>query len=143
MDSWRRSFLNRLHEARSRFAEQFEEALDQAIVPVFDDLASFLCDNGFTALTPLKEQGRRSFKFELAENAYLLIIFRFSRVGEFELHAEMFAPGSEPLLEKSGGRITDIDRNWAQDHFRAGLDRFVNLLAGKTVAEPDAELARV
>ena len=143
MDTWKRSFLKKLHEAQSRCARQFEDTLDRAIVPVFESLASFLSDNGFRVSTPLNEQGRRSFKYELAENAYLLMIFRFSGVAEFELRSEVFVPGSEPVLEKSVGRVADIDRDWALEQFHARLDRFVTLLAGRKVEEPREELAAV
>jgi len=140
VDSWKRSFVTRLHEARSRCARQFEDTLERFVVPAFEDLAEFLRDNGFKTSSPLREPERRSFKFELAENAYLLMIFRFAGVGEFELRTETFVPGVEPVLEKSGGRVLDIDASWAQRQFQAGLDRFVDLLAEGTSAEPAEQL---
>lgn len=97
---------------------------------------------------PLNEPGRRSFKFELAENAYLLMIFRFSGVGEFELRTETFVPGAEPVLQKAVGRLTDLTEEWAGRQFQGGLDSFVGLLGGSedaaaALGEPiadDAEL---
>lgn len=142
-DNWKRTFREKLQGALSRCARQFEEALDRAVVPVFDDLAGFLRDNGFDVSTPLSEPGRRSFKCELAENAYVLLIFRFSTVGEFELHTETFVPGAEPILEKSAGRLADIDEDWTRDQLQAGLDRFIDLLAEKTAAEPSEVLTPV
>jgi hypothetical protein len=141
--SWKRSFLEKLHEAQAQCDKQFEEALDRAVVPVFDDLTTFLRDNGFNVSTPLTEPGRRSFKFGLAENAYLLMIFRFACVGEFELRTETFVPGAEPSLEKSVGRIADIDEEWTQRRFEDGLDRFVDLLSEKSAAESSMELTAV
>ena len=143
VDSWKRCFLEKLHGALSRWAEQFEVALDGAVVPIFERLASFLRDNGFNVSTPLKEVGRRSFKCQLAENAFVLMIFHFSGVGEFELRSETFVPGAEPILEKSVGRLEDLDEAWAQAKFQTTLDRFVDLLAGETAAEPREELAAV
>ncbi|MFQ5806792.1 MAG: hypothetical protein ACE5I3_10120 [Phycisphaerae bacterium] len=143
LDSWKSSFLKKLHEAQSQCANQFEETLDRAVVPVFDDLSSFLSDNGFKISTPLSECGRHSFKYELAENAYLLMIFRFSAVGEFELRTETFVPGAEPLLDRRVGRIADVDADWAQRRFQDGLDRFVDLLAENAVAQPAEELVAV
>ncbi len=143
VDSWKRSFLDKLHEALSRCGRQFEEALDRAVVPAFDELAAFLRDNGFDVSTPLSELGRRSFKCELAENAYVLMIFRFLSVGEFELRTETFVPGAEPTLEKSVGRLDDVDEAWARAQFEAGLDRFIDLLADKADAEPSEALAAV
>ncbi len=143
MDSWKRSFLDKLHDAQAQCSKQFESALDKVVTPVFDDLSTFLHDNGFKVSTPLNEEGRRSFKAELAENAYVLMIFRFSGVGEFELRSEMFVPGNEPILEKSVGRVGDLDKNWARKQFQDGLDRFVELLAGRKIEEPSEELAAV
>jgi len=143
VDSWKESFLEKLHEAQTRCAKQFEEALERAVVPAFDELSPFLRDNGFKVSTPLSEAGRRSFKCELAENAFLLMIFRFSGVGEFELRTETFVPGVEPMLDKSMGRVADVDEDWSQKQFRAGLDRFVDLLSDKTAAKPREELAVV
>ena len=143
MDSWKRAFLDKLQQAQSKCAQQFEDALDQSIGPVFEELSSFLRDNGFQVSTPLNERGRRSFKAELAENAYLLLIFRFVGVGAFELRSETFVPGSEPVLEKSVGRIADIDSDWAAQMFQAGLDQFVELLAGQESAKEAKELTAV
>ena len=143
MDRWKGSFLEKLHKAQAQWAKQFEDTLDQAVVPAFDDLAGFLGDNGFRTSTPLADAGRRSFKFELAENAYLLVIFQSSGVGGFELRWETSMPGAEPILERSVAQVPDIDKGWARDQFQAGLDRFVTLLADKTAAEPCAELTAV
>jgi hypothetical protein len=143
VDGWRRSFLEKLHGALSRCAGQFEETLDRAVVPAFDELTDFLRDNGFDVSSPLSELGRRSFKCELAENAYVLMIFRFSGVGEFELRTETFVPGAEPILDRSVGRLADVDEAWARAQFRSGLDRFIDLLAEKAAAEPDEALATV
>ena len=141
MDSWKRSFLDKLHEAQANRVRQFEDALERFVVPVFDGLSDFLRDNEFKVSTPVNEQRRRSFKCELAENAYLMIILRFSGVDELELRTETFAPGSEPILKKSVGRVTDMTKDWAQSVFQDGLDRFVRLLSGEKAAEPSTELA--
>lgn len=143
MDAWRRSFLDKLREAQSHCAGLFEDVLDRAVAPAFDELASFLRDNGFTMSIPLREPGRRSFKYELAENAYLLVIFRFLGVGEFELQTETFVPGAKPVYEKKRERVADVDRQWAQRLFQAGLDRFIDQLANQKSEQPAAELATV
>lgn len=141
MDSWKSNFLDKLREAQSLCAKQFENALDSFVAPVFDDLSGFLRDNGFQVSSPLNENGRRSFKAELAENAYVLMIFRFAGVGEFELRTEIFAPGVDPTLERDTGRLADIDSDWAEKSFHGSLDRFVELLAGQETEAPKAEMA--
>lgn len=133
---WKKSFLDKLSQAQSRCAQQFEETLDRSVMPAFEELSSFVREHGFRTSTPLNESGRRSFKFELVENAYMLLIFRFLNVGEFELRSEMFVPGAEPILRKAVGRIADMDSAWSQRQFRGGLDQFVDLLSGAGQTAP-------
>lgn len=135
MDSWKRQFIDKLGKAQAACAKRFEDSIDDAVNPVFQDMQGFLRDNGFKVSQPLKEQGRRSYKFELAENAYMLLIMRFNGVGELELRTEIFVPGSEPQLTKSVGRLADVSTKWAEEQFHGGLDTFINQLAGEQPAE--------
>jgi len=143
MDQWKGTFLDKLNQAQAHWVKRFEDALDNNFLPVCDDYKTFLADNGFRFSVPLREPGRRSFKFELAENAYVLMIFRSAGVGEFELHVESFVPGSEPVLTKLTTRVTDLVESWSTQQLRAGLDGFVDLLAGSTKSEPVEELVGV
>lgn len=135
MDSWKRQFIDKLGKAQSACAKRFEDSIDDAVNPVFQDMQSFLRDNGFKVSQPLKEQGRRSYKFELAENAYMLLIMRFNGVGELELRTEIFVPGNEPQLTKSIGRLADVSSKWAEEQFRGGLDTFITQLGGELPSE--------
>lgn len=143
MDSWKRSFVEKLHKAQAHCAKQFEQALDQTVLPAFEDLSAFLSDNGFKVSTPVNKKGCRSFKYELSENAYLLMHFRFSGVCEVEFRTETFVRGAEPILEKSVGRVADIDKDWAYGLFQGGLDQLVDRLADREAAEPSPHLAAV
>lgn len=139
MDEWKQAFLEKLSRAQRHWTSEFEDALDRHFVPVFEEFKEFLGDNGFRLSTPLREPGRRSFKFELAENAYLLLILRSTGVGEFELRCESFVPGREPALGESVHRVADLNQKWATRQVRAALDTFVDLLAG----QPDPAAAEV
>lgn len=145
MDDWKRSFLNKLNQAQSHWTRRFDETLALEVVPVFDELAEFLRKNGFRVSAPLVEEGRRSFKFELNENTYCLLIFRAGGVGEFELRCECFAPGREPLANRTTTALNHLTRNWVEQQFRDGLDRLVELLAGSdgSTAELRPELLGV
>jgi len=138
MDSWKQSFLEKLGKAQSQWVHDFEEALEGKFVPVHQEYEPFLADNGFKLSSPLHEPDRRSYKFELSENAYLLMIFRASGVGEFELRCESFAPGHEPMLTKTVARAGDLDEDWAKRQLQSALDAFVDVLS-EDVAEPVAE----
>jgi len=143
VNGWKSAFLEKLHEAQAQCARKFEAALDTCVVPVFEELGEFLRNNGFNVTTPLTEPTRRSFKAELAENAYVLLIFHFTGVGEFELRSETFVPGAEPIREKTRWRVADIQTEWAEKQFQDALDRFVDLLAGQKAPDADAALAGV
>lgn len=141
MESWKESFAQRLQNVQSTWTKQFERALDDCVVPEFEELATFVRQHNFTTAMPLHEEGKRSFKFELAENAYLLMIFRSTGIGEFELRAEAFAPGQEPGLSKASERLAEVDREWARQQFQNALDGFINHLnGGKEVVASEAEL---
>ncbi len=138
--AWKESFLERLNRAQRRCSEWFESALDQAVEGVFGELEAFLSANGFRVSRPLREPGRRSYKFELAENAYVLFIFRFRAVGEFELRCEIFAPGREPRLETLNFSIADLKPDWARERFQQALDEFVELLSGEPARSDEPAL---
>lgn len=138
MDQWKQSFLQKLNKAQTQYQQRFEAALEGPVQTALNEIGPFLCDNGFRTSTPLREPGRRSIKFELSENAYTLLLFRFSGVGEYELRTESFAPGQDPQLARSVGRVCDIDRKWALQRFQKSLDQFVDLLNASTSSEASA-----
>jgi hypothetical protein len=132
MDAWKKQFMDKLGKAQQTCASRFEEALDKAVKPAFEDLAQFLRDNGFKVTQPLTEKGRRSYKFELAENAYLLILVRFGGLGELELRSEAFTPGDKPMMKRFVGSLNEVNPAWAEKQFRTALDQFIDLLSGKS-----------
>jgi hypothetical protein len=143
MDGWKNNFVEKLTSVQSQFSKSFEQLMEVHAGKAFEELSSFLRDNGFRCSVPQREQGRRSFKFELAENAYFLALFRFHGIGEFELRAELFAPGSEPQMKKSIVRMDDVDAAWFEKTFRDGLDWFVERLSGKPAPKPREEFVEV
>lgn len=128
MPEWKDQFLNKLDQVQTQWSKRFDERLDAVVNPVFEDLGTFLRTHGFHLSSPMRQEGRRSFKFELSENAYVLLIFRSSAVGEFELRCECFVPGNEPIMSKSLGRVMDIDETWTREQMQAALDNFVERL---------------
>jgi len=130
MNNWQNSFLEKLGKVQTQWMRNFETTMERCVTPAFDDVCAFVRDNGFKVSTPLHDDGRRSYKFELSENAYLLMIFRFSGVGEFEVRCESFTPGGEPLLTKSMMRVAEVDEEWATRQFQTALDAFVEAMTG-------------
>lgn len=130
MDNWQRTFSDKLSKVQTQWVRQFEEAIEAGVAPVYEDLSAFLREQGIRVSTPLLDEGRRSYKFELSENAYLLMIFRYTGVGEFELRTECFVPGGEPVLTRNALRLSDVDDDWTRRQFQAALDAFIDLLSG-------------
>ena len=141
--NWKKGFLDRLGQAQQLWLKEFEGSLEKFVVPAYEDCREFLGNNGFRVSRPMREEGRRSFKFELAENAYLLVLFRAAGVGEFEIRAECFMPGRDPLLTKAIARVKDLDFNWAAQQFQTALDNFVGLLAGEELSAAPEEAVGV
>ena len=130
MESWKRSFSEKLGQVQARWATRFEDSLEEAVTPIFDELSDFLTHNGLLVTTPVQENGRRTYKFELAEDAYVLLNFRSRGIGEFELSRETFVLGHRPVIRKTTERVSSLSPEWAQREFQGALDTFVELLNG-------------
>lgn len=143
MEDWKRSFVDKLGHAQSQWNRRFEETLDTVIVPVFEEMAAFLRTNGFHVSCPMRQEGRRSHKFELAENAYVLLIFRATSIGEFELRTEHFVPGREPTMNKALCRVAEVNDTWARQQFQSAMDAFIENLAGSRQAAQVEQLVGV
>lgn len=141
--SWKKGFLDKLGQAQQQWLREFDNAMDEHVSPAYDEIREFLSNNGFRVSKPLREEGRRSFKFELAENAYVLVLFRAAGVNEFEIRAETFVPAREPVLSKAMARVKDLNIEWAQEQFQTALDNFVGLLSGDELVPEDQELVAV
>lgn len=139
MADWKSKFTEKLKDVQGQWKKQFDEILDSRVTPVFDDVAQFVRDHGFKTSVPMSEDGRRSFKFELAENAYLLLIFRAEGVGDFEVTREAFVPGREPRQEVLVERLADVTETWSRERFEEALDEFVEQLAQATSPPSKAE----
>ncbi len=140
MDQWKQQFAAKLSEVQSHWMTQFDGTLDESVNPVFDELGEFLRDNGFATAIPMQQPGRRSFKFELAEDAYLLMIFRATGLGGVELSIESAVPGVAPEPTRLNERLADINADWAEETFRSALNDFVDQL-GESAAVVEEELA--
>jgi hypothetical protein len=134
MDQWKQTFLNKLNQAQSQWIGRFDEAISEHFMPVFEDYRQFLTDNGFRTSMPQREPGRRSFKFELSENAYLLMLVRSAGVGELELRCESSVPGSDPAQSCSIAAISEVTTEWVTQRMRDALETFVGLLSSTTPA---------
>jgi hypothetical protein len=142
MDQWKQAFLNKLSQAQSQWISRFDEALNTYFAPVFEEYRQFLADNGFRLSVPMRESGRRSFKFELSENAYLLMILRSTGVGELELRCESFVPSCDPAQSRTIVTVSQVNEEWVTERVRGALETFVDLLSS-AIPAPQEELTAV
>jgi hypothetical protein len=140
MKEWKQSFAEKLSRVQSQWGARLDDALDHNVQPVYEDLADFVRKHGFSTSVPLHEVGRRSFKFELAEDAYVLLIFKTSGMGDFELSCETFVLGTEPKARKVVERLGRLTEAWARQEFQATLNAFVELLGGAPAPQEEPAL---
>lgn len=127
-NDWRQSFTRKLEGLRSQWIKNFEEHMRDDVGPAFDEIASFVGEHGFRASSPLVQPDRRSFKFEMTENAYVLMTIRHNSVEEVVVKCEYFAPGADPGEYEVRAGLHEVNRGWAKERFQEALDTFVDAL---------------
>ena len=131
MTDWQKRFSQKLELARSASSEQFEVVADQTLVPAFETFQKFTAQQGVAASAPLVNLGARTFKFALAENAYLLMTFRLSGLDYCELYGEFVIPGRGKLPPVHQHiELAEVNGAWARRAFEESLDHFVDALVG-------------
>jgi len=82
----------------------------------------------------------RTFKFGLAEDAYVLVFFRSKGLDTVQWLYEYVVPGKGTGKSKvSETIIREVTRKWAEDCFQSALDDFVAKLAEAEHAKEPAE----
>ena len=144
-NQWRQTFANRLDGLRSQWVDDFKRRLDSEVEPAFDELAGFVREHGFQTSSPLNQPERRSFKFELNENAFVLLTLSHESMGDVSLRCEYFAPGAQPGDLVHRAPLQDVDRDWATSRFQEALDAFVTAMekGGKVEGSFEQDLISV
>ncbi len=127
-NQWRQTFANRLDGLRLQWVDDFKRRLDSEVEPAFDELAGFVGDYGFRTSSPLNRPECRSFKFELNENAFVLLTLSHESMGDVSLRCEYFAPGAQPGDLVHRAQLQDVNRDWATSRFQEALDTFVSAI---------------
>lgn len=144
---WRDGFVCKLDGLRSQWVDDFKHRVTSEVVPAFDEIAAFVAEHGFRASSPVTQPDRQSFKFEMAENAFVLLTLSHESIGDVLLRCEYFAPGAQPGDLVHHAQVQDLSREWATARFQEALDAFVAALGtggGDNVSEPvDLELLSV
>lgn len=124
-NDWQESFLRDLDELRSHWVQKFDEVAARCILPVYEEMADFLGKNGLKCSAPLTNKDRRAFRFEFAENAYLLLTFTHDGIEDLLLKVEYFVPGGDPGDYDVRAPLKDLNEDWARDQMQRAMDAFV------------------
>ncbi len=137
---WRESFARRVDGLRSQWVKKFEQKLADVVAPAFGEISSFVNEHGFKSTSPLVQSDRRSFKFEMAENAYALVTFMHGSVEEAVVKCEYFAPGADPGEYEVRAPVADVNKSWATERFQEALDTFLEAMDRS--GEPEKSVSR-
>jgi hypothetical protein len=138
MNDWQKQFKKKLDRVRSAAQERFEQFACEVLSSTFDRVNTFTGEMGVHGSAPLARQGMRTFKFELTENAYVLMTFRATGLDQCEVESEFVVPHAEHLPAcESRVALLDADEQWARDVFQNALDHFADALAEAYETQPE------
>jgi hypothetical protein len=130
MNEWQERFANKMNLIREQSAEQFKRYSQDVLTPVFQNLAEFVAQWDMQATSPQDQSDRRTFKFALAEDSYVLVGFRLHGLETVECGYECWIPS---VGRQTGGNthigLDEADRAWAESCFQACLDHLANKYA--------------
>ena len=123
MNDWERDFSKRMESLREQSTDCLERFLEADLQAAFEGLSSFLSQWKFQTSTPQTQPGRRSFKFALTEDAYVLVAFRLEGIDSIECEWEYGLPvvGRVAGLRCSSS-LRKVDRQWGESCFQKALD---------------------
>lgn len=144
MDEWRHGFASKIGALQEQWAERFTTLIEGTAEPVFREFADFLKQWNFHISMPRAESTMHSFKFELVEDAYVLIFFRSKGIDAVECEYESSVRGMGATRgERTERAGHEADRKWVEGCFQRALDDFVAKLteAEHARATPEPALA--
>jgi len=130
MSGWREEFVERIAVVRRGVLDLFERFAGETLTAVFEEIRSFTADHGLRGSAPVSKAGLRTFKFSVADNAYVLITFRPRGLDRIEVFSEFTVPNRpkvSPLYDST--ELIEAGQAWAQRSFEQSLDRFAEVMA--------------
>jgi len=140
-NKWKEGFADKVESLRDKWRQQFDVLASEMLEPVFNDLAEFVQQWDFQGTAPQTQSAVRTFKFALAENAYVLVFFRSKSMDGVQWLYECAVPGEGTVKSRvSDAHVTEVTTEWASECFQTALDDFVAKLneaeCSREVAEP-------
>jgi hypothetical protein len=131
MNDWERDFSRRMESLRELSTDCLERFMQADLQTAFGNFSNFLSQWKFQTSTPQTQPGRRSFKFALTEDAYVLVTFRLEGIDALECEWEY----GVPVVGRVAGvrcscSLRKVDRQWGESCFQKALDGLLVKLGG-------------
>lgn len=137
MNDWRKRFAEKMEFVREVALARFDEFASKTLGPLYEEFSAFTGEHGVKAANPLANGEARTYRFSVAENAYVLLTFRSAGVERCELLSEFSVPNREkPAPVKSSVNLLDADDVWARRAFEESLERFAEAVAEAFAEKP-------
>jgi len=143
MNTWQERFAQKLDNVREAADDFFQRFCGETLDVVFEEFCDFTSQRGLAGSAPLSKASVRTFKFEMSENAYVLITFRSCDLEHCEVMSELSIPRHEKISPaKNRVEVGDADNSWARRMFEEALDAFADALTASytKLANPSAEM---
>jgi hypothetical protein len=129
MNDWEKEFTKKMESLHEQSKTSLERFLQEDLQVGFDALSNFLGQWKFQSSTPQVQPGRRSFKFGLTEDAYVIVTFRLEGLDTLECETEYGMPGVGRLAgTRSASSLRKVDRQWGESCFQKALDGLLGKL---------------
>ena len=140
MNKWQQGFATKIEGLREQWCRQFDVLATETLEPVFSEFGEFVRQWDFQASAPQTQSAVRTFKFALAEDAYVLVFFRSKGLDAVQWLYEYVVPGQGTGKSRVSETVApDVSRGWAEDCFQTALEDFGAKLAGAERAREPAE----
>jgi len=144
MNKWKQEFARKMEDLGEQSSADFDRFADEVLVPIFRDVSEFVAQWRFQTSIPQSNMGKKSFKFALTENRYLLILFRIEGINTLGCEYECCLPGKECIAGPRNSMILyNANQLWAESCFQTALDDFIEKFSSDKVRQEMSALAEV
>lgn len=141
MTEWEKEFTRKMESLHEQSTTCLERFLQEDLQGAYSALSSFVAQWRFQTSTPQAQAGRRSFKFALTEEAYVIVTFRMENLDTAVCEWEYGLPAVGRVSgTRCSSSLRKVDRQWGETCFQKALDgllaKMTELDARKKTREP-------
>ena len=126
MNRWQEQFAQQMDALCAQSSTWFDRFADDVLEPTLESMTGFLDRWNYEITLPPCEPGRRTFRFGLTEDGYMLLWFRLEGFDTLQCEYEYSLPGVgrvQGVRTTAGLRSADSD--WVDSCFQMALGAFV------------------